>query len=593
MDLEATVVNCMRQTRRFWDETAGKAPLQRLKQYISELLPVELELACARGSLPTLESLPGGNCDILVLLVGHSFEPLLQATCAYQPRLEIVPVLNKEYGPKLSGNVMRRRLQKLLPELVGRGLVPHPISLRPGDRCPLLPEDSPSAVFRFLLEQLKQDWGKGYSIIVDITGAKKSMVSGAFFFAAYSNTPISYVDFDLYEPDYGRPYGCTCNIGLIDNPYHDFYLRDWARVRRLYEQYAFAAASEALTEMIGEMERSGFFGRQGDEEGDGESDELKASRLLYSAVQVYEAWDNGDYPAAREAAREIVAALSAEFREAYQNQGIPWAVQVLGNAFWPHAQADAEANQAARTMLDLHFQLKYGQDGPEDSLFAQPKLLLAYIEDELAKIKRLWAKKEDYRAAYLRAAGLDEFLLRARLALCWLNEGFAYRGQPVTRARLGADWHKWFEVLAEHSGAEDMRKVLLGQHRSFHLRNRGELFDPVLAANVPRLERYWQGKSLDWDSERHEGRSVLTRLRDEAVHTHLYLSREIAEAAVVLVDASVEEFRKNWLRRYHPAVFAGSKYMATSVPKWEQLCTWCGIDFLPPYREEDEEEESK
>ena len=270
--IEDRVKDCVSRTECFWTDTATLGFLARLRRYIDELLPEELALARERGHLPALDQLWGSRCDVLVLLVGHSFEPLLQAICAYQPT-EVVPVLNEEYGTKnLRGTDMYRRLKKLLPKLKQKSLINKDKEppLRP---CEPLKEDTPLAVFRFLLEQLRDNWEK-QSIVIDITGAKKSMVAGAFFFAAYSNTPISYVDFDRYDEDYGRPYGCTCKIGLIANPYRDFRLRDWAEVRRLYGQYAFAAAHQAMESVCAEMDESGFFAPR----------EMEAARKLLSIM---------------------------------------------------------------------------------------------------------------------------------------------------------------------------------------------------------------------------------------------------------------------------------------------------------------------
>lgn len=560
--IEVRLDACVEQTRCFWDETVGLDFLKRFRRYVAELLPEELALARECNCLPELSQLPGGRCDVLVLLVGHSFEPLLQAICAYGPT-EVVPVLNREYGPNLPGTQMRRRLGKLLPKLKEKALVNQKPSLR---QCEPLPKDTPSAVFRFLLEQLKDNW-EDKSIVIDITGAKKSMVAGAFFFAAYSNTPISYVDFDRYDEDYGRPYGCTCSIGLIDNPYRDFRLRDWARVRRLYQQYAFATARQTLGRVCAEMDRSGFF----------QPLETEAARKLLSAIEVYQAWDNGDYRAARQKAREPGSPLP--------EKGIPWAIQALGD-LWPHADEGDDSNQAAQHILNRHLKLKHGDPRPEDSIFAQPEILLAYVQDELAKIERLIEPKEEYRAAYLRAVGLDEFLLKARLALCWLHGELVLNSAPVTRAFLGdKQWREKFTVLTEQSGADAMRGVLLREPGK-ELSRLGEV---KLAAGAPTFDRYWQGKPLDLDAVRDPVRKnpTLIRLRGEGVHTHLYLTKEIADASVALARASVKEFIDNWLGKYHRNVVTDSNNRLTRAPGWDDLCRWCGIDFLPPYHEED------
>lgn len=575
-ELEERLDACRQQTRKFWDDGAGRDLADYYGRYVEKFLPVEMELAQERHRLPGLQALHGGRCDILVLLVGHSFEPLLQAICAYQPGA-ILPILNRSYGSQLSGTRMYLYLEVLIRQLKARGLVAPEVQLR---KSTPLPEDTPSAVFRHLLEELKSYWTA--SLVIDITGAKKSMVAGAFFFAAYCNAPISYVDFDNYDRSYGRPYGCDCLIGLIDNPYRDFYLRDWARVRRLYEQYAFASACEVLTSICGEMERSGFY----------DETEHCAARVLLQALRFYQAWDNGDYYAARQESADLPLPECA----------IPWAVRVLGEE-WPHAATGVTADKAASMILDAHYQLKYGRTDPPGapdfdlhrSIFARPEVLLAYVEDELAKVRRLLSPKEDYRAAYLRATGLDEFLLKARLALCWMGGDFAKDGSPIAAGTgMNEQARRWFKVLADHDGLDAMRSVLLRKLPFLRLEDKGSRKDSaevMLTAGAPWLDAYWMNTGLAGSVEWHWPASVVSRLRGEAIHTHLYLTQAVATAAVDVADASVEEFKRNWLRRYHPTAAVNGDNRPTEAPSWTELCGWCGIDFLPPYREEESEED--
>ena len=577
LDLEQELDRCRKDTEFFWDDTASLGELARYRRYISELLPRELDLARRQGPerLPDPEQLPGEQCDVLVLLVGHSFEPLLQAICAYKP-LVVVPVVNKLYGPSLRGEEMTRRLGKLLPHLARTGLIDHEPAFPQSNP---LEEDTPSAVFRFLLQQFRpppeeEDGWQASSIVVDITGAKKSMVAGAFFFAAYSNTPISYVDFDLYDERRGRPYGYTCRIGLIDNPYRDFGLRDWARVQRLYGQYAFSAAHLILAEICEEMEHSDLF----------RPVERRAARNLLAALEILQAWDSGDYHQAAREALDLEGVLPAE--------SLPWAIDVLGE-IWPYAPEGASADPAAIHLMEGHLKLKYGDPDPEESLFARPKALLAYVEDELAKIEHLVHRREEFRAAYLRAAGLEEFLLKARLALCWLKGDLISAGRPVTRERLGsARWRDYFTALTESYDVFYMREVLL---RSWGKTLRLDREQPnswlELAPTAPRMSRFWVGKPLDLDRvlDRMDRlrRPIFVRLRGEAVHTHLFLNKTLAEAALALVQAAKQEFLDNWLYQYHPEIAKARGARLTEAPEWEELCGWCGVDFLPPYREEE------
>ncbi|MCS7230483.1 MAG: hypothetical protein NZ923_10730, partial [Candidatus Kryptonium sp.] len=272
------------------------------------------------------------------------------------------------------------------------------------------PKDTPTYVFRALRDALQKPKAQppaGFTDVVDITGAKKSMVVGAFLYAAHSDLPITYVDFDEYDTQWGKPYGYTCRIGRIANPYEAFHLRDWEQVRRLYESYSFrnarvllgaaGSAGNAGTGIIGAMSQT--LGGAGSDALFDPDDIGKVERLA-SMLEMYEAWENGDYA---EAKRLKDGSLPPDV--------VPWSIEELGG-IWPHVASATDAQTAAQNLLTDHLVLKQGASGPSDSLFAKPLPLLAYVRDELAKIERLITKNEDYRSAYLRAAGLEEFLLK-------------------------------------------------------------------------------------------------------------------------------------------------------------------------------------
>lgn len=605
---------CIDHTKRFWDEIVPLGSLGKLKRYIAELLPEELDIACTRQCLPDLQKLRNGGCNILVLLVGHSFEPLLQAICAYQPQ-EVLLILNAEYGNRpgqLPGSVMYRRMEKLLPNLKLQGSVGSTTALRQG--VAPLTDDTPSAVFHFLLEHLKADW-ETKSIVIDITGAKKSMVAGAFFFAAYTNTPISYVDFDYYDEDRARPYGCACRIGLISNPYHDFSLRDWAEVRRLYEQYAFQAAQGRLEALCRTMQKNKFFT---DESGN-PTREIVATNKLIQALEVYALWDSGNYRKAWEKLHKNVAFLK-------EKGGIPWAVTQLGASAWPYASND-DVRQASRDLLNSFIALKCGKPSPEknaqpyESIFAEAKvgLLIAYVYDELAKVQRLSEIKEDHRAAFLRAVGLEEFLLKTRIIFCLLHGQIVDKRQNCVNPNH-AYWLATFDALVEHNGTDDMRRFLSVKECPY-LRMNNVPFDAYFTSKfrdymgcywIENPTRNWQAVMFDLSIDNCGQRSTLARLRGESIHTYLYVTQKIAEATVTLVKQSVDEF-EDWIKRYYPAHYLDldkkeaedttrtgevpgsnreircpdSDKKRVKSPEWTKLCEWCGVDFLPPYRKEE------
>ena len=206
------------RTQEYWEKKPG------FGVYINELLGRELHYAISQPD--RFERLRGAGKPVhtLALTVGESFEPLLQVICVLHPR-RVVLILNQFYSGT-PGYDHGRELQDLIEKL--SHVCDLPQNMRPGVQDIELIElknDSPTQVFRALLDTMRKPEAQppdGHVNVVDITGAKKSMVVGAFLYAAHSGLPITYVDFDEYDKDWGKPYGYTCRIGEIANPYEAF-----------------------------------------------------------------------------------------------------------------------------------------------------------------------------------------------------------------------------------------------------------------------------------------------------------------------------------------------------------------------------------
>lgn len=104
-----------------------------------------------------------------------------------------------------------------------------------------------------------------------------------------------------------------------------------------------------------------------------------------------------------------------------------------------------------------------------------------------------------------------------------------------------------------------------------------------LSANAPTFDKYWEGKSLDFDAFlSSRGNPGFTRLRGEAIHTHLYIPKHVAEAALELVRAAIHEFETNWLEYFHSGTLKQAENKLVEAPPWQRLCEACGLEFLPP-----------
>lgn len=580
MGCQLTESALKKRTQEYWTKNPG------YDCYINDLLGRELQHAASQPDGAIRLRGVGQPVHTLALTVGESFEPLLQVVCVLRPK-RVVLILNSFYSDT-PGCDHGEDLKELMVKLAGIADLPekmHP-ELREEDFDLVeLKNDTPTQVFRALRQAMQKPEAQapeGHANVVDITGAKKSIVVGAFLYAAHSGLPITYVDFDEYDTQWGKPYGYTCRIGEIANPYEAFHLRDWEQVRRLYESYSYrnarallgipASAENAGTGILGAMSQT-LDGNGGEPLFD-HSDVEKVKRLA-SLFEMYEAWENGDYAQAKSLKDRLNPPLPTDVT--------PWAIEELGQV-WPAATGASDARTAADTLLKAHLALKQGASQPNDSLFARPVQLLAYVQDELAKIERLITKNEDYRSAYLRAAGLEEFLLKARICMSWLHGCLsitAGSSSPVASNALGAsDWSKGYAAIVSHSSADAMRLVLQ-RKQSLELRHVKMKVD--LNASAPSLSDYWSGNPLDFDAFVSSWNNPgFTRLRGEAIHTHLYIPHPIAEAALELVRAAAEEFETNWLEHFHPGILAQARNKAVTAPSWSCLCKVCELTFLPP-----------
>jgi hypothetical protein len=510
-------------TTKYYNKLDAREDNSALAYYIEELLLAELAYAESNGQLGPLPQ----QTDLLTLLVGYSLEPLLQAIWVYKPT-EVLLVLNRAYY-NLSGiTFAQERVQPWIEEL-GSLQGGHKTKIRPFDA---VTNDTPEEVFRFLLAHVAEDLRHGRHVVVDISGAKKSMVAGAFLFAAYTNSDVSFVDFDEYDEYRRRPKGYTCRIGLLDNPYQRFSLREWERVKQLYERFSFDAAADQLKSIFNSMH--GYF----------DAEQVSAVQNLHSACIIYDAWLNGNYKAAQLASIELEK-VCPTFKP-------PDAVAVLGPD-WPHADNDLSGSAAAAALVAEMEQLEAG------GFRSDMKRVVAYARDECLKVQNLATLKADYRSALLRAAGLNEFLLKVRVLLLW-QKGFVSMVKSAAKAR------KWLtsEITAHHA---ELILDLPGNDSSSRLPD-----TVIIEAGSKQLGKFW---TTDVSPQK------VRKLRNETTHTVLPIPASIAQAAAQIARENLADFEQHWLDATQTASLPVSLQANLS---WNELCHACGVTFLPPLR---------
>jgi len=520
-------------TRQYWDEGWNT------EKYIKELLLKEMEYLRRENRLKTSEA------EILIQLVGFSWEPLLISVCAYKPQ-KLILILNKFYNMQ-EGVARGDKFKEYINKLKEQNLINTTPEILPNPFETV--DDTPESVFKFLKKHTLPFINEGKKVVIDITGAKKSMVSGAYLFASYTNCPVSYLDYDKYSEEYGKPYGYTCKINELKNPMEIFKLREWNRVEELYEKYAFGSAIEVINEI---REGTKLFI---------EPEENNAIELLVKCLEFYEIWDSGDYREALKRYKDLENQIDIL---------CPSAVNELGE-IWYSVEDLKNSVESLEGLQDI-----------TQSIYLKGDKIIIYASDELEKIKRLIDYKGDYRSALLRAAGLSDFLLKARVIKLWLEDKFVIEmdNESFTRKSFEIKEDQRAKIdkkLLEYAGATQIIKSLRWQpSKKDYVMNLYGLDKDAKAhrsENSPMLEKFWKGinsNNLNLPDD-------IFNLRNKAIHFCLSVPKEIAKIAVEFTEKNLEEFIENWSE----GSIINGIYEAMN---WYDLCDAGGIKFLPKLR---------
>lgn len=520
---------------------------KEFEKYLADIF--EKEIACAT-SHPERWPSEDQKAKVLVLLIGFSIEPLLFSLKAYQPE-EVLLVLNRKYHKPNDGNKFaNERVIPWLKTVGGKNLKIRPNPLK-------LPEGTNTGdFFKFLQENLAAE----DNVVIDITGGKKNMVAGASLFAAYTGAKISYVDFEDYDEEFRRPYGYTCSVGFLPNPYEIYALRDWQRVRQHYEGFAFDQAAAELKAIAGSMSFEYFSPKQ-----------VRAVRIMRLVMQAFNLWMNGHYFRAHRWERFLKKLSNGRFK-------MIAAVEKLQST-WPR-----------RTQLEKLAKAKFNE------LYFDIDSVLFYAGDEILKVEKIVQAQGDYRSGLLRAAGLNEVLFKARLA--WLQQNGKLEVSPVPEEEHRASTQVVNNVTGNaHVLEEADIKVLIGENiaaSGAEIILMAENGKPIKKSKLKYKEmKLVCTKSADANifmgifptEERTtflKQVSDLREVRNRATHAVIPVPQEIGELALAIAKANLADF-KHWLQL--PASDNSTKNDTEEgrerPPKWKTLCEWCGLDFLP------------
>lgn len=151
--------------------------------------------------------------ETLILLVGFSIQPLVLSTSVIKPK-KVYLLFSDETSKNC--NIIQSWIEKFFtakeltaPKFIGSDSWDNNASVYKVD------SSDPEDIYKKILKIIQIEKANG-KIAIDITGGKKTMVSGAFTAASITNTDAYYVDFENY--DGANPVPGTEFLRLQKNP---------------------------------------------------------------------------------------------------------------------------------------------------------------------------------------------------------------------------------------------------------------------------------------------------------------------------------------------------------------------------------------
>lgn len=476
-------------------------------------------------------------CQTLVLLVGLSLEPLLQSVYVYKPK-KIVLVLNEEGYPVLDQegecstedpSTFADHMVNAVNALVERLNIDKPEI----ESCPT----KENKVFKTLVTALHDE----DNVVIDITGGKKSMVTSAFLYAAFSGARISYVDFESYCVKNRRPYGFNCKIGELANPYRDFSLREWEKTRVLYNRYQFNEALQMLADIKTSMTEV-------------LPDSKEPIEKLIHFIEFYNKWDSGDFRSAKKKADELQQ-IVGQFK-------FPSAVEFLGGeGDW------------------------YEFDDPgykPTPIYGDLGKLKVYVCDEMARIERLIKYNEDYRSAFLQTGGVSEMIMLGRL----LHLVVDLDDRTLLLNKLIKDTPGAGMVLDAFSDS-NRNKIAIGHGGEIRFKGFRKKDDPKIEVTIQtRMDPWWQKtvtfRDTKSNGENKNGYSTFLNRRNEVAHKYFPIPKDWAEEGLKFVKANFDDFMINHVEGQGADDYCDDDCCTDALP-WSELCELCRVDaFLTP-----------
>ena len=206
------------------DRTSTDAKREALIFYDKHIFPLVKKLFLSKP-----KDRPQKEYEALILTVGLSPEPLILSILATKP--------------KRVGLLYTPETEKFLPRIQKETA----LTLDQLDKRKI---DGSNIIEMYeAIMGLYTDWGSPSNVAVDITGGKKSMVSGAAMAGAVLGADIYYVDTNHFNRELGKPEPGSEYLSLLDNPYTVLGDLEVEKAKDLYDRYDYAGAQRIFNQL--------------------------------------------------------------------------------------------------------------------------------------------------------------------------------------------------------------------------------------------------------------------------------------------------------------------------------------------------------
>ena len=212
----------------------------------------------------------------LIVSVGNSCEPIILNIRLFQPE-KIMFLCTKDSEHTLNQVVS---YAQLLPDCY--------------EKCMVIPVESDRCYQA--IKRCYTEWGRPQKICIDFTGGTKAMSTAAAMAGSFANIQVVYVG-STWNPKLRKPIPGSETLYYISNPLSVFGDLETEKAFALFDQYAYAGASEKIKEIHKNM-----------------PDPVIRQQLEYAGLlaQTYEEWDAFNFMNASNKMNELIHDLNRD-----------------------------------------------------------------------------------------------------------------------------------------------------------------------------------------------------------------------------------------------------------------------------------------